>query len=126
MVYNSILDDTKPPPSLTLPHYHNSFDLEMAYHLKERDPATLEEMLRNAVSVEANLFIKKSKSKDERTEKKFVFKEEPSPYLDVKLDTLIKTMEIMMDRMSIKDRKEEPSVRNLNFRGQQQQQLRNR
>lgn len=69
----------------------------------ERDPATLEEMQQNAVSVEANLLIKKSKSKPESTENKVVFKEESSSSLDVKLDTLIKTMERMMDRISITD-----------------------
>lgn len=85
LVYNSIVDDIKPPPGLALFHYPDAFDLDMAYHLRERDLATIEEMQQNAVSIEANLLIKKSKSKLERIEKKVVFKEEPSSYLDVKL-----------------------------------------
>lgn len=101
LVYNSIPDDMKPPPGLALLHYPDAFDSDMAYKLKERDPTTLEEMQWNVVSVEANLLIKKSKSKHARTKKKFVFKEEASSSLDVNLDTLIKTMEKMMDRISI-------------------------
>lgn len=42
MVYNSIPDDMKPPPGLALLHYPDAFDLDMAYQLRERDPATLE------------------------------------------------------------------------------------
>lgn len=73
-VYNSILDDMKSPPDLALLHYPDAFNPDMAYQLRERDPTTLEEMQWNAVSVEANLLIKKSKSKPERTEKTVVFK----------------------------------------------------
>lgn len=124
LVYNSILDDIKPPPVLALLHYPDAFDPNMAYQLKEKDPATLEEMQLNAISVENNLLIKKSKSNPERTEKKVVFKE-PSSSSDVKFDALIKTMETMMDTISITDRQAEPSVRNLSFHGQQQQQFRN-
>jgi len=80
-------------------------------------------MQRNAVSVEANFLINKSKTK---LEKKVSFKEESSSSSNVKLDTLIKIMERMMDKMSIVDRKAEPSVRNPNYRGLQQQQLRNK
>jgi len=42
MVYNSILDDMKPPPGLALLQYPDAFDPYMAYQLRERDPATLE------------------------------------------------------------------------------------
>lgn len=86
----------------------------MVYHLRERDPATLEEMKRNAISVEANLLIKKSKIKSEKPEKKVTIKEESSSSSEVKLDTLNKTMERMIDRMTIADRKVEPSIRNPN------------
>ena len=48
----------KPALGLALLHYPDAFDPDMAYQLKERDPATLEEMQWNAVSVEANLLIK--------------------------------------------------------------------
>ena len=67
--------------------------------------------------MEANLIIKKSKIK---TEKRVTIKEEISTSSEGKLDTLIKTMENMMDNMSIDDQQAEPSIRNPNFRGQNQ------
>jgi len=97
-VYNSIPDDMKPPPILAFLHYPDAFDPYMAYQLRERSPATLEDMQKNGVSVEANLLIKKSKMKPE---KKVTIKEESSSSSDGKLDTLIKTMEKMMERMTI-------------------------
>jgi len=100
-VYNSIPDDMNPPPGLALLHYPDAFNLDMAYQLRERDPTTLEEMQRNAINVEANFLIKKSKSKLERATKKVVYKEEIASSFDAKLDNLIKAMERMMDRISI-------------------------
>jgi len=91
----------KPPASLALLHYPNAFVSDMAYQLRERDPATLEEMQKNALSVEANLLIKKSKIKPEKLEKKVTIKEESSSSSYGKLDTLINTMEIMMDKMAL-------------------------
>jgi hypothetical protein len=75
-------------------------------------------MQKNAVSVEVNLHIKRSKTK---TEKKVTIKEEPSTSSEGKLDSLIKTMERMMDKMSIKEKSTEPLIINPNYRGQQQQ-----
>lgn len=98
----------------------------MAYHLSERDLATLEEMQHNVGSVEASFLIKKSKIKLEKPEKKVTIKEESSSYFEVKLDTLIKIMETMMDKMTIVDRQAEPSKRNLNYRRQQQSQFQNK
>ena len=45
-------------------------------------------------------------------------KVETSTSSEGKLDTLIKTMEKMMDKIYIDDRQYEPSIRNPNFRGQ--------
>lgn len=106
-MYNYIPDDMKPPPSLALLHYPNAFSPDMAYQIRERDPTTLEEMQWNAISVEANFLIKKSKSKPERVEKIVVFREEPGSSSNEKLDSLIKTMERMMDKISITDRQAE-------------------
>lgn len=75
-------------------------------------------MHKNAISVEANFSIKKSKMKGE---KRVTIKEEASSSSDVKLDTLIRIVERMVDRMSITKRQLEPQVINPNFRGQQQQ-----
>ena len=43
-VYNAILADIKPPIGLALIKFLYSFDLDMAYQLRERNPATLEDM----------------------------------------------------------------------------------
>lgn len=50
-------------------------------------------MQRNVVSVEANMFEKKAKL---RSNKRVTIKEEPCSSSDVKLDTLVKTMERMI------------------------------
>ena len=49
--YNSIPAEIKPPPSLALLHYPICFDAELAYQLRERNPATLEQMQSNAIGV---------------------------------------------------------------------------
>jgi len=43
-VYNAILDDLKPTRKSALLKFPDGFDPDMAYQLRERDPATLEEM----------------------------------------------------------------------------------
>eukprot|EP00253_Pinus_taeda_P016840 PITA_16840 len=78
LVYNSIPNYIKPQPGLVLLHYPDAFDPNMAYQIRERDPATLEEMQRNAISVEANFLIKKSKIKPEKLDKKVTIMEESS------------------------------------------------
>lgn len=101
-VYNSIPAAIKPPPGLSLIHFPEGFDVDMAYMLRERDPNTLEEMQSDDFKVEANLIGKRAKLKIER---RVAFKEEPySSSLDSKLDNLIKTMEKMMERITMVDR----------------------
>jgi len=101
-VYNAIPAAIKPPPELSLIHFLEGFDVNMAYQLRERDPTALEEMQSNAVKVDTNLLAKKSNLK---TERRVTIKEEPSSSsLDLKIDNLIKTMERMMERMTMADR----------------------
>lgn len=58
-------------------------------------------MQSNVFKVEANLLSKKSKLK---TERRVTIKEEPSSSSsDLKIDNLVKTMEIMMERMTVVD-----------------------
>ena len=122
-IYNSIPDNMKPPPDLELQNYLDVFYPDIAYQLRERDLATLEEMKNNAVSVEANLMIKKSQLKHEKPEKNVTIKEEPSTSSsDAKLYSLTRAMEKMMERLTITDRNPprenqvSPQIRNLNFR----------
>ena len=74
----------------------------MAYQLWECDRTTLEDMQKNVVSVEANLLAKITRM---RSEKKVTVKEEASTS-NVKMNTLIRKMERMVDRLFIKDRPE--------------------
>jgi len=43
-IYNAIPADIKPPMGLALIKFPDGFDPNMAYQLRERDPATLEDM----------------------------------------------------------------------------------
>ena len=43
-VYNALPPNMKPPLGLALAKFPKSFDLDMAYQLRERDPLTLEDM----------------------------------------------------------------------------------
>lgn len=96
----------------------------MAYQLRERHPYTMEKMKRNIVSVEVNLFAKREKLKFER---RVTIKEEPSSSLDEKLDTLVKTMERVMGRMTMtntalgREPQGGPQIRNPNLRRNQPQ-----
>jgi len=74
-VYNAIPVDIKPPMGLALIKFPDGFDPDMAYQLRERDPTTLEDMQKIAVSVEANLLDKRARTK---TEKKVTIKVEAS------------------------------------------------
>jgi len=110
-VYNVILADIKPPMGLALIKFPDSFDPNMAYQLRERDPPTLEDMQKIAMSVEANLLAKRARTK---TEKKVTIKEEASS-----LDHLLRKIEKMFDRFTIAD-KPKTQIKNPNFRGQMQ------
>ena len=60
-VYHSIPMDVRSPPGLAKLHFPKAFDPEMAFQLRERNTASLEEMQSIAVDVETNLLIKRSK-----------------------------------------------------------------
>ena len=65
----------------------------MAYSLRERDPHTLEDMQKIAVSVEANLNDKRDRLK---AEKKVMIKEEAST-----LDQILHKVEKIFERMTL-------------------------
>ena len=62
-VYNALRPNIKPPPGLALAKFPEGFDPDMAYQLRERDPLTLEDMQRGAISVEENLIEKRARLK---------------------------------------------------------------
>jgi len=106
-IYNAIPDHIKPPMGLALIKFLDGFDTDMAYQLRERDLATLEDMQKIAVSIEANLLAKRDR---ERGKKKVTLKEESSSS-----EQVLRKVEHMLDRMKID--KSEPQDRNPNFRG---------
>ena len=114
VVYNEIPNHLKPPIGLAMMNFPYGFDVDMAYQLRERELATMEDMQKIAVSVEANPLSRRARAK---VEKKTVVKEEYSS-----MDQLLKKVEQMLERVKLD--KPEPQVRNPNFRGQQQPQYR--
>lgn len=117
-IYNAMLVNLRPPPDLALIKFPDGFDIDMAFQLREGNPPMLEEMQSVAVSVEANLLAKRARV---RNEKRGTTKDDASP-LDIKIDNLAKSMEIIMDRIDNIERKPQwdnqqaPPIRNLNFR----------
>jgi hypothetical protein len=119
-LYNAIPADIKPPQGLALIKFPDGFDTDMSYQLRERNSATLEDMQKSAVSMEANLLARRAR---QRTERRVTIKEEPSTSSsDAKLDSLARAMERMMERLTIternppRDNQVAPPIQNPNFR----------
>jgi hypothetical protein len=119
-LYNAIPYDIKPPQGLALIKFPDGFGTDMSYQLRERNSATLEDMQKSAVSVEANLLARRAR---QRTETRVTVKEEPSTSSsDEKLDSLTRAMERMMERLTIaeinppRDNQATPPIRNQKFR----------
>jgi hypothetical protein len=119
-LYNAIPTDIKPPPGLALIKFPDGFDADMSYQLRERDAATLEDMQKCAISVEANLLAKRARQRNER---RVTIKEEPSTSnSDYKMDTVVKSLALLLERSNISDRNPPrddspaPQIRNPNFR----------
>jgi hypothetical protein len=94
-VYHSIPVDVRPPPGLAKLHFPEAFDPEMAFQLRERNTASLEEMQNIAVDVETNLLIKRSKLKNKEMEQ--------LKSSEAKLEILASTMEKLMQKINIKE-----------------------
>jgi hypothetical protein len=94
-VYHSIPVDVRPPPGLAKLHFPEAFDPEMAFQLRERNTASLEEMQSIAVDVETNLLIKRSKLKDKEMEQ--------LKSSEAKLEILASAMEKLMQKINIKE-----------------------
>jgi L-rhamnose mutarotase len=119
-LYNAIPTEIKPPQGLALIKFPDGFDANMSYQLRERNAATLEDMQKSAISVEANLLAKRAR---QRSERRVTIKEEPSTSTtDSKWDAMVRTMELMLERMNVsdisppRDNPPAPQVRNPNFR----------
>lgn len=86
----------KPPGALAQLRYAEAFDSDFSLLLKERDSATLADMQNDAIKVEVHMIAaKKSKMAKAR------LKEEEKPSTsspEDKFETMMKTMEKLMDR----------------------------
>ena len=92
----------KPPQGLALVKFPEGFDTDVCYQLRERDPLTLEDMQRGAISVEANLNARRARLK---VEKKVTYKDEARPSTsDSKIDSMARTMERMMSKINMNER----------------------
>ena len=105
---------------MALIKFPDGFDVDMSYQLRERNPATLADMHKCVVNVEANLLARKSR---QRIERRVTIKEEPSTSsTNAKIYSLVRTMERMMKRLQITDRnpprENQPTlqIQNPNFR----------
>jgi hypothetical protein len=119
-LYNAIPTEIKPPQGLALIKFPNGFDADMSYQLRERNATTREDMQKSAISVEANLLAKRAR---QRSERRVTIKEEPSTStIDSKLDSVVITFELLMERTNISDKNPlrdntpAPQIRNPNFR----------
>ena len=67
--------------------FTEGFDPDMCYQLREREPLTLEDMQKGAISVEPNLNVRRAILK---AEKKVTYKDEAGPSTsDSKIDSLV-------------------------------------
>ena len=62
-VYNAIPTEIKPPLGWALLHYPSSFDPEVEFHIREREPSSLEEMKNIEITVEYNLKCREERLK---------------------------------------------------------------
>jgi hypothetical protein len=101
-IYNSISADINPPQGLDIMKFLDGFDADMSYQLRERNSVTLEDMHKSAVSVEANLLARRAR---QRTKRRVTIKEYPTTSSsDAKLESIVRTMEMMMERLTVVDR----------------------
>ena len=62
-VYNAIPSDIKPPLGWALLHYPSSFDPKVEFHIREREPLSLEEMQNIAVTFKYNIKCREERLK---------------------------------------------------------------
>ena len=122
-VYNSIPKDIKPSTVAAKLHYVGSFDNEFAFSLRERKSTTLAAMFTDDLEVETNMMASgKMKHRDiDRRKKEENMPSTSSSATDIKFEMMLKTMEKLMDILTMENRsfnreQADPQIRNLNFR----------
>jgi hypothetical protein len=133
-VYNSIPMEVKPPPGAAQLRYVDSFDSDFSLLLRERRSNTLGAMMSDVIEVEVNLMASgKIKQNFDRNGKNPQGDAQPSTSRssDEKFDLMMKTMERLMERMSMENKpatreKNDFQPRNQNFRRAPVPQIRKR
>ena len=98
-VYDSIPAHLKPPQALAQMRYVEASDYDFSILLRERESPTLVEMKNDAVKVEVNMITAKKSRMG-----KIKLKEEDKPSSstsDNEFDSMMKTMEKLMDRLAL-------------------------
>lgn len=97
-VYNYIPAHIKPPPGSSQLHYVEAFDNDFSNLLREREYASLADMKNDVVKFEVNMVATKRS-----TMGKAILKEEEKHFSssEVKFDTMMNTMERLMNRISL-------------------------
>ena len=101
-MYNALPPHFKPPLGSALENFPEGFDPDMTYHLRDKDPPTLEEMKKVAIRVEANLAEKRART---RSERKVTYRDEvstSSPSLDPIIDELVRSTAKMWEKINEK------------------------
>ena len=132
-VYNSIPTEFKPPIGSSQVQYAEDFDSKFTLWLSERRSASLVAMMKYFIEVEVNLTTARKKKRDEgewrreegergeRTKNKEPEKPSTSSSQESRIDTMLRTMERMMERVSVYGRpppkeNQEQQKRNQNAR----------
>ena len=121
-IYNSLPTDCKPPEGMAKLHYAEAFDDEFVLFLRERMSQTLAQMMSDAMEVEINMMSSRRGRYrvDPREQKKPKEESQASTSSESKFDSLVKAMERLVDKLSIRDkppaRDNVPQIRNPNYR----------
>ena len=105
--YDSIPAHVKHPPGAAQLHYANAFDSDFSLALRERRSASLADMMNEEIEVEINLMDSgkiKQKTNSERKKIKDEAQSSSSHSSDIRFDSMMKTMDKIMERLVVGDR----------------------
>jgi hypothetical protein len=133
-VYNSIPVEVQPPPGDAQLRYADSFNNDFSLLLRERRSVNLDAIMSNVIEVEVNMMASgKIKQRFNRGDKKTQGDAQPSTSrsIDDKFKLMMRTMEKLMDKMSVGNRpaaqeQHDPQPRNQNLRRGQVPHIRQR
>jgi hypothetical protein len=133
-VYNSIPAEVQPPTGAAQLRYADSFDNDITLLLRERRSTNLDAKMSDAIEVKVNMMASgKIKQRFNKGDKRPQGDAQPSTSrsIDDKFDLMMRTMEKLMEKMSMGNRpvsreQHGPQPRNQNLRRGQVPQVRQR